>query len=81
MASKTGGPSAPGKDPYELLSVSRDSTAMNIKIAYRKLALNYWPGRMILPDIWSVDLTVMFRADWRYLEWTRYYGTSLRSCA
>lgn len=41
MGSKVEGPSAPAirRDPYEVLSVSRDSTDQEIKTAYRKLAL------------------------------------------
>jgi preprotein translocase subunit Sec63 len=41
MGSKMEGPSAPAlrRDPYEVLSVSRDSTDQEIKTAYRKLAL------------------------------------------
>lgn len=40
-SSKTEGPSSPAlrRDPYEVLSVSRDSTDQEIKTAYRKLAL------------------------------------------
>lgn len=40
-ASKSEGSSAPPlrRDPYEVLSVSRDSTDQEIKSAYRKLAL------------------------------------------
>ncbi|GMH27493.1 hypothetical protein Nepgr_029336 [Nepenthes gracilis] len=47
MASKTGGPSAPAlrRDPYEVLSVTRDSTDQEIKTAYRKLALKYHPDK------------------------------------
>lgn len=43
--SKTEGTSAPApalalrRDPYEVLSVTRDSTDQEIKTAYRKLAL------------------------------------------
>lgn len=41
LGSKMEGPSAPAnrRDPYEVLSVSRDSTDQEIKTAYRKLAL------------------------------------------
>ena len=41
MSSKNGGPSTPilRRDPYEVLSVTRDSTDQEIKTAYRKLAL------------------------------------------
>lgn len=37
------GTSAPAlrRDPYEVLSVSRDSSDQEIKTAYRKLALKY----------------------------------------
>nr|GMD27716.1 chaperone protein DnaJ 15 [Ipomoea batatas] len=46
-SSKMEGSSTPAlrRDPYEVLSVSRDSSDQDIKTAYRKLALKYHPDK------------------------------------
>jgi DnaJ-domain-containing protein 1 len=46
---KMEGPSAPAvrRDPYEVLSVPRDSSDQEIKSAYRKLALKFVPPSLL----------------------------------
>ncbi|KAL6007531.1 hypothetical protein ACLOJK_033029 [Asimina triloba] len=61
MASaKMGGPSAPAirRDPYEVLSVSRDSSDQEIKTAYRKLALKHtdFTAGLLIKSLISVSV-------------------------
>lgn len=53
---KMEGPSAPAvrRDPYEVLSVTRESSDQEIKSAYRKLALKY-----VLNSTFSITLILL----------------------
>jgi DnaJ-class molecular chaperone len=57
---KMEGPSAPAmrRDPYEVLSVPRDSSDQEIKSAYRKLALKSVPPS--LPCSFHPDIYLLF---------------------
>ncbi|KAE8780683.1 Histone-lysine N-methyltransferase NSD3 [Hordeum vulgare] len=58
---KMEGPSAPAlrRDPYEVLSVSRDSSDQEINSAYRKLALKFVP-RPLVPSPWHHDSNMKY---------------------
>ena len=65
-SAKMEGPSAPAvrRDPYEVLSVPRDSSDQEIKSAYRKLALKSVPpfsSMLLFMLLCSVNLFARFR--------------------
>ena len=78
-SAKMEGPSAPAvrRDPYEVLSVPRDSSDQEIKSAYRKLALKSVPpfsSMLLFMLLCSVNLFARFRGK------TRCYSISCAEC-
>lgn len=76
---KMEGPSAPAvrRDPYEVLSVTRESSDQEIKSAYRKLALKY-----VLNYTFSITLIhrVSFIYHFRALEF-KFFFLSMKCSA
>ena len=84
MGSKMEGTSAPAirRDPYEVLSVSRDSSDQEIKTAYRKLALKYALLLTYCPFLCLVFCWIVWvcLCAWFYKFWKLFFFPYLKMC-